>query len=102
MMPAKMPEQYVAKPPVPVVQLRAGESGHITFTDVRVHREDLSAYVKADASLCRRSINTVEIRHQDDGYHLVIRDPRLTFSVQEITNASELIPLVGITEELEP
>jgi len=48
-MPARMPEAYIAKPPVPLSQLVEGKTGFIYFTSVSVEAKDLSTYVSKAA-----------------------------------------------------
>jgi hypothetical protein len=51
-----------------VAQLKVGENGYLTFTEVRVYTQDLSVYLSPQTPLRRRALNTVEVKRTADGY----------------------------------
>lgn len=101
-MPAKMPTAYIANPPVPVSRLPIGETSYVTFTEIIVDEKDLSTYLRSTAKLRNENPSTVKIRHDEDGYCLVLHDASLRFSLQIITGYTDLIPIVAVIEEIEP
>ena len=66
-----------------------------------VDEKNLSTYINPDAKLRQKTINTVRIRREEDGYHLNLGSPDLDFTPKKIENHSKLLPAVEITEEIE-
>jgi hypothetical protein len=100
-MTAKMPASSL-KVFVPVSQLAVGDSSYILFTDLIVDQTDLSTYINPEATLRNKGISTVGIRREEDGFHLEIHDDDMRFPPVKIPDATNLIPIVEISERIRP
>jgi hypothetical protein len=67
---AKLPPELRLNTPRTVSELRSGERGHITFTDLNVS-ENGDCFLRAPAQLRKTALNTIEVRRDDAGYHVV-------------------------------
>jgi hypothetical protein len=92
---------FIADGPVLVSQLAVGQTGFVLFTDVCVGR-DLSTYIRSTAKLGAKTFNSVAVRHTDTGYNLVLQDSTLRFSLREVVDDADLIPVENIIVEIEP
>lgn len=95
-----MPLNFIEQSPATVSRLAVGETGFITFTEVRVSR-DLSTYIDPSAKLRSKVFSTVQVERTERGYRLVLHDPTLTFKPGEITDTSKLIPIEEIVVDVE-
>src|ERR1700722_6998234 len=68
---AKLPTELRVDAPSPVSELKSGEPGHAAFTDFLV-RENGDCFLRAAAKLRNKSVNTIVVRRDDAGYHVII------------------------------
>ena len=100
-MTAKMPASRV-NVSVPLSQLAVGESSFILFTDLIVDQTDLSTYINPEATLRHKGISTVGIRREGNGFHIEIHHDDMKFPPVKIPDATNLIPIVEISESVWP
>jgi hypothetical protein len=67
----KLPNELRVDAPRPVSELKSGETGHAVFTDFLV-RENGDCFLRAAAKLRNKSVNTIVVRRDDAGYHVII------------------------------
>ena len=69
---AKLPPELYLDAPRMVSDLRLQESGHVTFTDLNVN-DDGDCFLRAAAQIWNFAhASTIEVRRDQDGYHVVI------------------------------
>jgi hypothetical protein len=72
MMIAKLPPELHLNAPKIVSDLRLQESGHVTFTDFNVS-DNGDCFLRAGAQVWNNAhASTIEVRRDEDGYHVVI------------------------------
>ena len=69
---AKLPPELHLNAPKIVSDLRLQESGHVTFTDFNVS-DNRDCFLRAAAQVWNNAhASTIEVRRDQDGYHVVI------------------------------
>jgi hypothetical protein len=74
--PAKLPSQFITKPEVHLEDLKSGESGWVTFTEMAIDSEH-RAYINAKAKVVQKGVNRIQVTRTDAGFEVFIPDPTL-------------------------
>src|SRR5580704_3017728 len=97
MKPAKLPPELVDQQQRRVKQLQPGETGYVLFTDLTVNGRQ-ECFLEAKARLCDSNISTIEVRRDEQGFHIVI-PADLTYRPRKIDWLSRLtlLPVASVT-----
>jgi hypothetical protein len=95
---ATMPPELVESQHRRVRQLQCGETGYISFTALHVNRR-MKCLVEAKADLRPEAFNTVEVRRDENGPHVVVPSnfAYRPAKVNPIVWWSGLLPVASIT-----
>ena len=74
--PAKLPPQFITKPEVCLEDLKPGESGWVTFTEMVIDSES-RAYINPHAKIRQKGVNRIQVTRTDAGFEVFIPDPKL-------------------------
>jgi hypothetical protein len=95
MITAKLPSELRMDAPRTVSELSSGETGHTAFSDFLV-RENGDCFLRGAAKLRNKSVNTIEVRRDDLGYHVII-PANIKYSPGQIPLIEERLPVASIT-----
>jgi hypothetical protein len=95
---AILPDELVTPKPRLLSSLGNGETGYITFTEMRV-MPDRSCFVNLDASLSEPGLLQVRVRKAEDGSYHVSVPADITYNPGEIKSSpgASLAPVASIT-----
>jgi len=91
---AKLPTELRMGAPRTISDLSSGEAGHAVFTDFLV-RENGDCFLTAAAMLRDKSVNTIEVRRDAAGYHVVIT-ANMKCTPGQIPLIDERLPVASI------
>jgi hypothetical protein len=95
-MTAKLPPELHLNAPKMVSDLRPRESGYVTFTEFNVS-ENGDCFLKAAAQVWNEAhASTVEVRRDEDGYHVIIPMSR-KYKPGPIPLLQDNLPVVSVT-----
>jgi hypothetical protein len=79
-MPAKLPPELISHPPRHLRELQVGETGYVVFTALKLDAEGY-CYLNPDAELRGRTINTIKVTRDPDGFHVTVPDNKFSWDL---------------------
>lgn len=94
---AKLPPELLAPVPRRLIELEEGETGHIVFTAMQVD-QDGECFLDPETPLREKTgFNKIEVRHDNEGFHVVVSDPDIKYKPGMVDPRQGRIPVASVT-----